>query len=160
MTGLPVTISIRLAVPCTKKSIIVCSRSSVTNRVAGNWYWCVGIMCRKRKNISINASNFFCVDWQFYSIDQRNHLPIMRTFLDYSKDETLNEIETPLENVWQLMKDPVIWFLQHSLLLILKRKRLPAADRIRCGESGTPSTNFFSRWSNRRCRLRCHAPMN
>ena len=49
VTGLPVTISIRLAVPCTKKSTIVCSRSSVTNRVAGNWYWCLGIMCRKRE---------------------------------------------------------------------------------------------------------------
>ena len=34
-------------------------------------------------------------------------------------------------------------------MLILKRKRLPGADRFHRGERGTPSTNIYARWGSR-----------
>ena len=33
-------------------------------------------------------------------------------------------------------------FLQYSLVIIPKRKRLPGCDQIGCRESGTPSINI------------------
>ena len=39
-------------------------------------------------------------------------------------------------------KDPVIWFFQHSSVLIPERNRLLGADRIRCGEIGSPSAVY------------------
>ena len=39
--------------------------------------------------------------------------------------------------------DPIILFFQYPLVLIPKRKRLLWAGRIRCGESGTPSTAIY-----------------
>ena len=63
----------------------------------------------------------------------------MRTFLNHIKNETLCEIKTSLENLWQRMIQ-LSEFFQYSFVLILKRKCLVRASRVRCGESGTPST--------------------
>ena len=83
----------------------------------------------------------------------------MRTFLNYMKNELLNEIKTSLENLRQLtiqLSD----FSQHSFVLILKRKCLVGASRVRCGESGTPSTIIYAGWSSRHYGYGCDAPMH
>ena len=50
-------------------------------------------------------------------------------------------------------------FFQDSFVLILKRKCLVGASRVRCGESGTPSTIIYTWWSSRRYELGCDAPV-
>ena len=64
----------------------------------------------------------------------------MRTFLNHIKNETLDEIKTLLENLWQWMIQ-LPEFFQYSFVPIdiLKRKCLVGASRVRFGESGTPS---------------------
>ena len=47
----------------------------------------------------------------------------MRAFLNYIKSETLNEIKTSLENLWQRMIQ-LSEFFQYSFVLLLKRKCL------------------------------------
>ena len=79
----------------------------------------------------------------------------MRTFLN---NITLDEIKTSLENLWQRMIQ-LSEFFQYSFMLILKRKCLVGASRVRCGESGTPSTITYTWWSSRRYELGCHAPV-
>ena len=51
-------------------------------------------------------------------------------------------------------------FFQYSFVLILKRKCLVGASRVRCGESGTPSTIIYTRWSSRRYELGRDAPVS
>ena len=82
----------------------------------------------------------------------------MRTFLNHTKNETLDEIKTSLENLWQRMIQ-LSEFFQYSFVLILKRKCLVGASRVRCGESGTPSTIIYTRWSSRHYELGFDAPM-
>ena len=82
----------------------------------------------------------------------------MRTFLNHIKNETLDEIKTSLENFWQRMIQ-LSEFFQYSFVLILKRKCLVGASRVRCRESGTPSTIIYTRWSSRRYELGCDAPV-
>ena len=82
----------------------------------------------------------------------------MRTFLNHIKNETLDEIKTSLENLWQWMIH-LSEFFQYSFVLILKRKCLVGASRVRCGESGTPSTIIYTQWSSRRYELGCDAPV-
>ena len=82
----------------------------------------------------------------------------MRTFLNHIKNETLDEIETSLENLWQQMIQ-LSEFFQYSFVLILKRKCLVRASRVRSGESGTPSTIIYIRWSSRRYELGCDTPV-
>ena len=82
----------------------------------------------------------------------------MSTFLNHIKNETLDEIKTSLENLWQRMIQ-LSEFFQYSFVLILKRKCLVGVSRVRCGESGTPSTIIYTRWSSRRYELGCDAPM-
>ena len=82
----------------------------------------------------------------------------MRTFLNHIKNETLDEIETSLENLWQQMIQ-LSEFFQYSFVLILKRKCLVRASRVRSGESGTPSTIIYTLWSSRRYELWCDAPV-
>ena len=67
----------------------------------------------------------------------------MRTFLNRIKDETLDELKTSLENLWQRMIQ-LSEFFQYSFVLILKLKCLVGASRVRCGESGTPSLHVLS----------------
>ena len=93
-----------------------------------------------------------------YFIDSKNYLHIMRTFLNHIKNETLDEIETSLENLWQQMIQ-LSEFFQYSFVLILKRKCLVRASRVRSGESGTPSTIIYTRWSSRRYELGCDTPV-
>ena len=50
-------------------------------------------------------------------------------------------------------------FFQYSFVLILKRKCLVGASRVRCRESGTPSTIIYTRWSSRRYELGCNTPV-
>ena len=50
-------------------------------------------------------------------------------------------------------------FFQYSSVLILKRKCLVRASRVRSGESGTPSTIIYVRWSSRRYELGCDTPV-
>ena len=38
-------------------------------------------------------------------------------------------------------------FMHWSFVLILKRNCLVGASRVRCGESGTPSTIIYTRWT-------------
>ena len=76
--------------------------------------------------------------------DPQNYLHIMRTFLNHIK----NEIKTSLENFWQRMIQ-LSEFFQYSFVLILKRKCLVGASRVRCRESGTPSTIIYTRSSSR-----------
>ena len=82
----------------------------------------------------------------------------MRTFLNHIRNETLDEIKTSLENLWQQMIQ-LSEFFQYSFVLILKRKCLVRASRVRSGESGTPSTIIYVRWSSRRYELGCDAPV-
>ena len=82
----------------------------------------------------------------------------MRTFLNHIKNETLDEIKTSQENLWQRMIQ-LSEFFQYSFMLILKRKCLVGANRVRRGESGTPSTIICTRWSSRRYELGCDAPV-
>ena len=82
----------------------------------------------------------------------------MRTFLNHIKNETLEEIKTSLENLWQQMIQ-LSEFFQYSFVLILKRKCLVRASRVRSGESGTPSTIIYVRWSSRRYELGCDTPV-
>ena len=82
----------------------------------------------------------------------------MRTFLNHIKNETLDEIKTSLENLWQQMIQ-LSEFFQYSFVLILKRKCLVRAGRVRSGESGTPSTIIYVRWSSRRYELGCDTPV-
>ena len=82
----------------------------------------------------------------------------MRTFLNHITNETLDEIKTSLENMWQRMIQ-LSEFFQYSFVLILKRKCLVGASRVRCGESGTPSTIIYTRWSSRHYELECDAPV-
>ena len=82
----------------------------------------------------------------------------MRTFLNHIKNETLDEIETSLENLWQQMIQ-LSEFFQYSFVLILKRKCLVRASRVRSGESGTPSTIIYTLWSSRRYELGCDTPV-
>ena len=82
----------------------------------------------------------------------------MRTFLNHIKNETLDEIETSLENLWQQMIQ-LSEFFQYSFVLILKRKCLFRACRVRSAESGTPSTIIYTRWSSRRYELGCDTPV-
>ena len=49
--------------------------------------------------------------------------------------------------------------LQYSFVLILKRKCLVRASRVRSGESGTPSTIIYTRWSSRRYELGYDTPV-
>ena len=95
--------------------------------------------------------NFYFIDWQ-------NYLHIMRTFLYHMKNEILDEIKTSLENLWQQMIQ-LSEFFQYSFVLILKRKCLVRASRVRSGESGTPSTIIYVRWSSRRYELGCDTPV-
>ena len=83
----------------------------------------------------------------------------MRTFLNHIKNETLDEIKTSLENFWQQMIQ-LSEFFQYSFVLILKRKCLVRASRVRSGESGTPSTIIYVRWSSRRYELGCDTPVD
>ena len=94
----------------------------------------------------------------FYFIDSQNYLHIMRIFLNHIKIETLDEIETSLENLWQQMIQ-LSEFFQYSFMLILKRKCLVRSSRVRSGESGTPSTIIYTRWSSRRYELGCDTPV-
>ena len=55
------------------------------------------------KYISINNSKKNLWTLNFYFIDSQNYLHIMRIFLNHTKIETLDEIETSLENLWQQM---------------------------------------------------------
>ena len=82
----------------------------------------------------------------------------MRNFLNHIKNETLDEIKTSLENLWQRMIQ-LSEFFQYSFVLILKRKCLVGAGRVRCGESGTPSIIIYTRCSSRRYEHGCDAPM-
>ena len=82
----------------------------------------------------------------------------MRTFLNHIKNETLDEIKTSLENFWQQMIQ-LSEFFQYSFVLILKRKCLVRASRVRSEESGTPSTIIYVRWSSRRYELGCDTPV-
>ena len=50
-------------------------------------------------------------------------------------------------------------FFQYSFVLILKRMCLVRARRVRCGESGIPSTIIYTRRSSRRYELGCDAPV-
>ena len=86
-------------------------------------------------------------------------LHMMRTVLNHIKNETLDEIKTSLENLWQRMIQ-LSEFFQYSFVLILKRKCLVRASRVRCWESGTPSTIIYTQWSSRRYELGCDAPMH
>ena len=83
----------------------------------------------------------------------------MRTFLNHIKNETLDEIKASLENLWQQMIQ-LSEFFQYSFVLILKRKCLVRASRVRSGVSGTPSTIIYVRWSSRRYELGCDTPVN
>ena len=82
----------------------------------------------------------------------------MRTFLNHIKNETLDEIKRSLENLWQQMIQ-LSEFFQYSFVLILERKCLVRASRVRSGESGTPSTIIYTRWSSRRYELGCDTPV-
>ena len=84
----------------------------------------------------------------------------MRTFLNHIKNETLDEIKTSLENLWQQMIQLSESF-QYSFVLLLKRKCLARASRVRSGESGTPSTIIYVtlRWNSRRYELGCDTPV-
>ena len=82
----------------------------------------------------------------------------MRTFLNHIRNETLDEIKASLENLWQQMIQ-LSEFFQYSFVLILKRKCLVRASRVRSGESGTPSTIIYVRWSSRRYELGCDTPV-
>ena len=59
---------------------------------------------------------------------------------------------------------PVIWFIPILIGAHSQTKCLvwgsPGGSRIRCGESGTPSTTciIYTRWSSRHDGLGCHAP--
>ena len=79
-------------------------------------------------------------------------------FLNHIKNETLDEIKTSQENLWQQMIQ-LSEFFQYSFMLILKRKCLVRASRVCSGESGTPSTIVYTRWSSRRYELGCDAPV-
>ena len=83
----------------------------------------------------------------------------MRTFLNQIKNETLDEIKTSLENLWQRMIQ-LSELVQYSFVLILKRKCLVGASRVCCGESGTPSTIIYTQWNSRRYKLVCDAPVH
>ena len=50
-------------------------------------------------------------------------------------------------------------FFWYSFVLILKRKCLVGASRVRCGKSGTPSTIIYTRRSSRRYEHGCDAPV-
>ena len=63
----------------------------------------------------------------------------MGIFRNHIKNETLDKIKTSLEILWQ---------------------RMVGASRVRCGESGTPSTIVYTRWSSRRYELGCDAPVD
>ena len=65
-------------------------------------------------------------------------------FFNHIKNETLDEIKTSLENLWQRMIQ-LSEFFQYSFMLILKWKCLVGASRVRCGQSGTPSTIIYTR---------------
>ena len=82
----------------------------------------------------------------------------MRTFLNHIKNETLDEIKTSLENLWQRMIQ-LSEFFQYSFVLILKWKCLVGSSQVWCGESGTPSTIIYTQWSSRRYELGCDAPV-
>ena len=94
----------------------------------------------------------------FYFIDSQSYLHIMWIFLNHIKIETLDEIETSPENLRQQMIQ-LSEFFQNSFVLILKRKCLVRASRVRSGESGTPSTIIYTRWSSRRYELGCDTPV-
>ena len=51
-------------------------------------------------------------------------------------------------------------YFQYSFVLILKRKCLAGASRVRFGESSNPSTIIYTRWSSRRYELGCDAPVS
>ena len=82
----------------------------------------------------------------------------MRTFLNHIKNETLDEIKTSLENLCQQMIQ-LSEFFQYSSVLILKRKCLVRASRVRSRETGTSSTIIYTRWSSRRYELGCDTPV-
>ena len=82
----------------------------------------------------------------------------MRTFLNHIKNLTLDKIKTSLENLLQRMIQ-LSEFFQYSFVLILKRKCLVGASRVRCWESDTPSTIIYTQWSIRRYELGLDAPV-
>ena len=129
-----------------------------TNRIIDNWHRCRGVMWRKRKNYFENLFLKKSTDCQFSFHWQQNYLHVMGTLLNHIKKETLVEIKTSLENLWQRMIQ-LSEFFQDSFVLILKRKCLVGASRVRCGESGTPSTIIYTWWSSRRYELGCDAPV-
>ena len=112
----------------------------------------------KGKIISINNSKNCLWTDNVYFFDPQNYLHIMRTFLNYIQNETLNEIKTSLENLWQRtmrLSD----FFQHPLVLIPKRKCLVGAGRIGEGRVVLFQLLIYARWSSRHDGLGCHAPM-
>ena len=121
----------------TDKLTNVCSRYFGTNRIVNNWHWCLGVMWRKGNN-HFDKNNLKTILWtvEFYFIDPQNYFHIMRTFLSYVKDETLNEINTPLDNLWQ------------------RKIHLSDFFPILIG-----AHYIYTRWSSRCYGLGCHAPV-
>ena len=81
----------------------VWSRYFGMNRIIDNWHQCLG---ECDVNGKIILKNYFKINlWtvNFHFIDPQNYLHIMRTFLNHIKNETLDEIKTSLENLWQWM---------------------------------------------------------
>ena len=165
MTRLPLTISIRFVSPLPGSVCGEINRCLVKVFWNESDYWqlapvlgVLGVMWRKRKNYFDKwlKTNLWTVN--FYFIDPQNYLHIMRTFLNRIKNETLDEIKTSLENFWQRMIQ-LSEFFQYSFVLILKWKCLVGGSRVRCRESGTPSTIIYTQWSSRRYELGCDAPV-
>ena len=129
-----------------------------TNQIIDNWHKCLGVMWRKRINYLETLLKKKRCTVNFHFTDPRNYLHLMRTFLNHIKNETLDEIKTPLENLWQRMSQ-LSEFFQYSFVLILKRKCLVGASGVCCGESGTPSTSIYTQWNSRRYELGCDAPV-
>ena len=86
----------------------VWSRYFGPNRIIDNWHRCLGVMWRKRKNISINNSKKNLWTLNFYFIDSQNYLHIMRTFLNHIKKWNFGW-NWNITRKFVATNDPVIW---------------------------------------------------
>ena len=129
-----------------------------TNRIFGTWHWSLGGNVTLRENYFEEKFINVSLTVHFLTLIHINYSDIMWTILIYIKNETLIETKTSLINLFQRtirLSD----FFQYSLVLIPKRKCLVGGSWIRCGESGTPWTIIYTRWSSWHDGLGCHAAM-
>ena len=130
-----------------------------TNRIIGTWHWSLGGNVTQRENYfekwfinCLRTVHFFYIDPHiFFRYHVGNSYLHKKWNFDWNKNIVGKLVAT---------NDPVIWFFfQYSMVLIPNHRCLVGGSRIRYGQSGTPTTIIYTRWSSWHEGLGGHSPM-